>query len=111
MPPLSIIETLPDDLKAELDRKIRDAKYSDIDATTEWLNARGIDISRSTVARYNKLLKNKDRQSISAAVVKDLNYHSYKSMNAEQLVAELGALRYREVKVLNLLAKISSKQL
>jgi len=54
MPLRSKVVTLPEKVKAELDRRLLGGSFSDYTALAEWLKAQGFEISRSAVHRYGQ---------------------------------------------------------
>lgn len=54
MPIRSKILTLPDELKADLDKRLITGGFSDYTALSEWLKEQGFEISRSAVHRYGR---------------------------------------------------------
>lgn len=54
MPARSKITTLPEEIKAELDKKLISRGFADYTALVEWLQGQGFEISRSTLHRYGQ---------------------------------------------------------
>mgnify|MGYP001436846283 CR=1 FL=1 len=54
MPPRSKVEQLPTDVKAWLDRALADNNFSEYQALSDELKARGFDISKSALNRYGQ---------------------------------------------------------
>lgn len=57
MPPVSKIALLPDDIRDELDDKLKESHYGRIVEITEWLNELGFDVGKSGVGVYALNLK------------------------------------------------------
>lgn len=54
MPARSKIQLLPDDIRAELERRLITSGFSNYDAIAKWLRDQDIDISRSAVHRFGQ---------------------------------------------------------
>lgn len=54
MPPRPKVETLPADIRAELDARLIKAGFGDYVALSEWLSEHGFTISKSSLAVYGK---------------------------------------------------------
>lgn len=54
MPARSKITTLPEEIKAELNKKLISRGFADYTALVEWLQGQGFEISRSTLHRYGQ---------------------------------------------------------
>lgn len=59
MPARSKITTLPEEIKAELDKKLISRGFADYTALVEWLQGQGFEISRSTLHRYGQAFETK----------------------------------------------------
>ena len=57
MPQRSRVEQLPEDLRAELDRRLSDAGFGNYQDLADWLTEQGYQISRSAVHRYGQRLE------------------------------------------------------
>lgn len=51
--PRSTVKRLPDEVKAAIDERLRDGKWS-LDELTEYVRGRGADVSRSALGRYSQ---------------------------------------------------------
>ena len=54
MPARSKITLLPEDIRAELERRLLTSGFSNYDAIAQWLRAQDVDISRSAVHRFGQ---------------------------------------------------------
>lgn len=54
MPKRSKITLLPDDLRAELERRLLTSGFSNYDAIAQWLREQDVDISRSAIHRFGQ---------------------------------------------------------
>lgn len=54
MPPRSSISLLPEECKAELNRRLISGGFSNYEGLSEWLRGQGFDISRSAVHRHGQ---------------------------------------------------------
>jgi len=52
MPQRSKVKSLPDPVKADLDKKLISGGFSDYAALSDWLKGQGYEISRSSIHRY-----------------------------------------------------------
>lgn len=59
MPPRSKIDQLPDELRAELDRRLIDGGFSGYVALADWLTAAGFEIGKSAVGAYGQRMQRK----------------------------------------------------
>lgn len=57
MPPVGLIESLPDEVRADLDRLLAQYRYSKLGLVAKWLEEKGHPISVPTIGRYNKQQK------------------------------------------------------
>lgn len=57
-----IIDTLPSNIRQELEKRITDSGFADYQKHTVWLNRQGIEIGVNTVRRYGKKLQMKQEQ-------------------------------------------------
>lgn len=67
MPPRSIIETLPGELRDELNRRLLASGYGDLEGQAEWLRAQGVQIGKSAVGEYSKGLKASMEKALTRA--------------------------------------------
>lgn len=63
MPPASRILTLPEEVIAELDDRLRASNFGDVVAHAEWLRSKGYDIGKTAVGQYSM----RNRQRIRAS--------------------------------------------
>ena len=61
MPPRSKVELLPDDVRAELDRKLVASSFSDYEELAAWLTDRGYAIGKSAVGVYGQKMERRLR--------------------------------------------------
>lgn len=59
MPPRSPIESLPEPIRNELDRRLVTGGFAGYDELAEWLKAQGVEISKSAVHRYGQRFEQK----------------------------------------------------
>ena len=67
MPPRSPLDTLPDDLKTELNQRLIANGFADYVALAEWLTAQGYQIGKSAMHRYGSALQASMEKSINRA--------------------------------------------
>lgn len=104
MPPRGIVESLSDQLKLEVDQKLRATGYGELVSLAGWLSdIHGVRISKSALGRYSQDLKAKDRAS--ALLARDMR-DSLTDRQAIDLLVELGTLRVREHRILKKLEQI-----
>ncbi|WP_445677454.1 phage protein Gp27 family protein [Pseudomonas putida] len=104
MPPRGIVESLSDQLKLEVDQKLRATGYGELVSLAGWLSGtHGVRISKSALGRYSQDLKAKDRAS--ALLARDMR-DSLTDRQAIDLLVELGTLRVREHRILKKLEQI-----
>ncbi|WP_095157151.1 phage protein Gp27 family protein [Pseudomonas sp. Irchel 3E13] len=104
MPPRGIVESLSDQIKLEVDQKLRATAYGELISLANWLSAaHGVKISKSALGRYSQDLKAKDRASV--LVARDMR-DSLTDRQAIDLLVELGTLRIREHRILKRLEQI-----
>ncbi|WP_216891579.1 phage protein Gp27 family protein [Pseudomonas putida] len=104
MPPRGIVESLSEQLKLEVDQKLRATGYGDLVALAGWLSeTHGVKVSKSALGRYSQDLKAKDRASVLLA--RDMR-DSLTDRQAIDLLVELGTLRIREHRILKKLEQI-----
>lgn len=60
MPKPSFYRLMEPDARAQMDSEIRRRGYSDSYGLCTWLAARGVNISKSTIAGYTRQLKHRD---------------------------------------------------
>lgn len=60
MPTILRAARLPDQIRNELDQRLRAAAYGEIRAISDWLKERGIEISKSGLSRYAVRLRAAD---------------------------------------------------
>lgn len=104
MPPRGIIESLSEEIKKEVDQRLRATAYGELIALAAWLStAHGVQVSKSALGRYSQELKAKDRASV--LVARDMR-DSLTDRQAIDLLVELGSLRVREHRILKKLEQI-----
>lgn len=59
MPPRSKIEGLPEELRREVDRRLLENGFSNYVEMAEWLNDLGYEISKSSLGRHGKTIKDR----------------------------------------------------
>ena len=57
MPPVSKIALLPEEIRDELDKRLKDHQFGRITETSEWLRDQGYEVGKSTVGAYSLELK------------------------------------------------------
>lgn len=57
MPHASKISSLPDDVRAQLDQRLRSQGFSNILEVTDWLRDAGYPVGKSSVGRYSMRLR------------------------------------------------------
>ena len=104
MPVVGTIDKLNDELKREVDNKLRENGYGELVATCKWLSeTHGVKISKSALGRYSKDRKTKDKAA--HLMTKDVR-GSLAGKQEIDLLAELGTLRIREHRIINLLEQM-----
>ena len=104
MPKVSTIDKLDEVIKKELDRRLRDSRYGEVIAHTQWLlETHGIKISKSTLGRYSTDQKTRDKAETLAK--KNLR-GSIADRQAIDLLVELGTIRIREYRIIKRLEQI-----
>lgn len=104
MPPRSPIDMLPEEVKAELNSRLRANGYSDLVAMTEWLTKEhGCKTSKTALGRYSYDLKTKDNAS---SMIAQEMHGDISNRQAIDLLVELGALRIKEHRIIKRLEDI-----
>lgn len=67
MPPRSPLDTLPEELKTELNQRLIANGFADYVALAEWLTAQGYQIGKSAMHRYGSALQASMEKSINRA--------------------------------------------
>jgi hypothetical protein len=68
MPPRSIIDTLPSELRDELNARLVGSGFGDYKALADWLAEKGVEVSYVTVHRYGKKLQEQINGAYSRAL-------------------------------------------
>ncbi|NMZ13980.1 DUF3486 family protein [Pseudomonas proteolytica] len=104
MPRVSIISLLSEELRRDIDERLRNSGYGDLVAICQWLSeTHGVKISKTSMGVYSKDRKTKDRAADLMTV--DVR-GGLADRQAIDLLAELGALRIREHRIINRLEEI-----
>lgn len=104
MPIVGAIDKLSDELKREVDKKLRENGYGELIATSKWLSeTHGVKISKTALGRYSKDRKTKDKAA--HLMIKDVS-GSLAGKQEIDLLAELGTLRIREYRIINQLEQM-----
>jgi len=91
---VSVLDKIPESTRSNLDKKIRDAGYGQVIEITAWLDSLGVQTSKSSVNRYSRRLKAKDKATKQILISIDAGGDIEK--DATGLLMELGALRVKE---------------
>ena len=103
MPRVSVIDQMPKELRSKLNERLRETGYSNIIEHAEWLQAQGVNASRSAEGRHSAELKARDRAASSIA--KDMS-DDLSDREAVDLLLELGSMRVKEKRILDRLEEI-----
>jgi hypothetical protein len=104
MPPRGLIEQLPEQVREEVNRRLRANGYSDLVALAEWLTEEhGCKVSKSALGRYSFDLKAKDHAT--AMIARDMR-DDLTNRETIDLLVELGTLRIKEQRILKRLEEI-----
>lgn len=57
MPPRSLISSLPEEVRQELDRRLHESNFSNYRDLAEWLQGQGFEIGKSSIHRYGSKLE------------------------------------------------------
>lgn len=110
----SILSTLPDDVRNELNDKLRAAGYGDLIAITEWITAKGYATSKSSLHRYSSALESTDRVAgrqvaqIRQAIRSGAQTPSVADGRSGEILLELGRIKVYEHTLLQELMGIAS---
>lgn len=101
---------LPADVRMELDSKLRANAYSGLVELSEWLAVQGHHIGKSALGEYAQSLRRIDAEagSVTAIIRQRGVGDDLGGEEANQLLLELGRLRFREAQILARLADIAS---
>tara|TARA_R110002095_G_scaffold215574_1_gene210180 strand:- start:892 stop:1239 length:348 start_codon:yes stop_codon:yes gene_type:complete len=107
MPARPKINKLPKEVKDELNKKLRESNYGEYIEIALWLRTLGHDASKSSVARYGKMLKAKDLaiDGLADALGLDTD-EAYSDRSAFQILVELGSLRVKEMELISQLKEM-----
>jgi hypothetical protein len=107
----TFISKLPDQVKAEINARLRAAQYSGQVEISRWLTAQGYNASKSSVNRYAQALKDADGMdglsghAIAAAVP------IQSGLTVEQnLLLQLGELKLRESQLIEQLLELRTNR-
>ncbi|WP_165664404.1 phage protein Gp27 family protein [Metapseudomonas otitidis] len=104
MPPRSKVELLPQDVRDELDKRLRESGYGELVALSHWLKeTHGMFIGKSALGQYSSGLKAKDKAA--TMIAKDMR-EDLSDRETVDLLLELGALRVKEHRILRRLEEI-----
>lgn len=107
MPKARKIMQIPQNIRDELNRRLRDNGYSDFVVLSEWLKWLGHDISKSAIHRYTVGLKEQDQAYSAFTTGFQIGIPDH---TASEILMELGALRVRENDLLKRLEDISHRR-
>lgn len=115
MPRQNFTAKLPADIKAKLDKRIRDSFYATPESHADWLKSLGHPASRSGVSRYARALMASDGlngESQKSTYVQSAAASQYRGhlTPREQILLELGELKVREAELLSRLKYISKSE-
>lgn len=104
MPRVRKITQLPVRLRDELNSRLRCSGYSGLVALSGWLKGLGYEIGKSAVHRYSIELRAEDQASMIG--VRGLRDDT-SNYTISEILAELGALRVREHRLIMQLVEVS----
>lgn len=104
MPKVSIINSLKEELREEIDKRLRESGYGNLIGLCQWLSeTHGIKISKTSMGVYSKDRKIKDR---TANLIDKEAGGSLAGKQTVDLLVELGTLRVREHRIMKRLEQI-----
>lgn len=106
MPRVRKITQIPLNLRDELDGRLRNSGYSGLVALSDWLKGLGYEVGKSAVHRYSVELRARDRAI--AAGVRGMR-SDISNYTTTDILAELGALRVREHRLVRRLEEVSAE--
>lgn len=96
----NFVLSLPNEVREELDGRIRKHAYGRCTEISDWLKSIGIKTSRSAVARYEKVLKERDGVKEAAGSLGATVRSSVPGGELASLYQELGELEFRRAELL-----------
>ncbi len=96
MPPRSRVSRLPADVLSELNERLRAASYGGYVEISRWLRGKGYAISKSPLTEYGAALREADCNPLQGLTKRD------------QLMLELGRVRFREAAILDEIRALDS---
>lgn len=106
---LSNVAKLPASVVEQLDAKLRESWYGDLEANRSWLEEKGHKISLSALHRYSVALRSVDaRQGKTRALFRPDVHKKLREGQRDALLIELGRLRLREQELLTQLAEMAN---
>ncbi|NGZ68606.1 hypothetical protein G6Z92_16845 [Vibrio aestuarianus subsp. cardii] len=97
----NFVLSISEELKEELDRRVRKAAYGSSTEIADWLCSEGVKTSRTAVARYEQALRKKDGVSDYAGSFNATVKASRPGGELAELYQELGELEYRKAELLD----------
>ncbi|EGQ9843159.1 DUF3486 family protein [Vibrio cholerae] len=97
----NFVLSLPDEIREQLDNRIRKMAYGRSSDISAWLQEMGIKTSRTAVARYEKVLKEKDGITDAAGSLGATVKSVVPGGELAMLFQELGELEYRRAELLD----------
>ncbi|EGR0523015.1 DUF3486 family protein [Vibrio cholerae] len=97
----NFVLSLPDEIREQLDNRIRKMAYGRSSDIAAWLQEMGIKTSRTAVARYEKVLKEKDGITDAAGSLGATVKSVVPGGELAMLFQELGELEYRRAELLD----------
>lgn len=106
----STMHKVPDDLRNEVNARLRKELYANQQGVRQWLADQGYDISKSSFNRYVVALKANDGnrgRSTLGLIARDADANGL--TRADEILMELGRLRVREAELLDELREITGR--
>ncbi|MCO7023382.1 DUF3486 family protein [Vibrio paracholerae] len=97
----NFVLSLPDEIREQLDNRIRKMAYGRSSDISAWLQEMGIKTSRTAVARYEKVLKEKDGITDAAGSLGATVKSVVPGGELAMLFQELGELEFRRAELLD----------
>ena len=108
MPRPDFSTKLPDEIREELNQRIRKSNYTSPGEHAEWLQSLGYQASRSGLSRYGRTLMKIDGQPSIAREISARRASEYGHLTPhERILVQLGELKVREAELLKELAAIT----
>ena len=110
----SEILKLPDEVRKDLDQRLRESAYGEYVWHAAWLDEQGYEISKSALHRYGQTLRQVDASNgLQEAQVAEQRIGVTKPIDVRRrdLFLELGRLRHEETKILQQLDALEREPL